>query len=294
MTILRILLAAGPMAPAGWALSWLVQSSALLALGLVAGRVVRRSGPAVQSAVFRTALAAVLACPIAAALLVAAGSEGLAIRLPDLTAPPPAGLTASLAAIAVGADAGSRREPLHERSEPPGPTVDSPGQVPYPLGRQEGLAGPSPRPVPERPRFDVLGVVAASVLVVWALGSAVLAVRLVVGLRRMAHLRSSSTRAEPEAGLCGDLARRMGLAPPAVLRTPFLSSPCLCGLRRPAILLPDDAREDLRETLVHELAHLARRDVLWNLLRQSATAALWVQPLLWVVSRRMEAAAEHT
>ncbi len=85
----------------------------------------------------------------------------------------------------------------------------------------------------------------------------------------------------------------MRLGFPGVLRSPFLSSPCLDGLRRPAILLPEDAEQHLRETFVHELAHLGRRDGLWNLLRQLATASLWVQPLLWVLSRRIEETAEE-
>jgi hypothetical protein len=57
--------------------------------------------------------------------------------------------------------------------------------------------------------------------------------------------------------------------------------------------LPDDAAESLRETFVHELAHLARRDVFWNLLRLGASAVFWIQPLLWVLSRRLEATAEE-
>ena len=110
----------------------------------------------------------------------------------------------------------------------------------------------------------------------------------------MARLRGAAVPAEPEAeALCHDLARRMRLALPGVLRSPFLSSPCLDGLRRPAILLPEDAEQHLRETFVHELAHLARRDGLWNVLRHSATAAMWVQPLLWVLSRRIEVTAEE-
>ena len=85
----------------------------------------------------------------------------------------------------------------------------------------------------------------------------------------------------------------MNVGAPSVWRSPFLFSPCLDGLRRPAILLPDDVTDNLRDTFVHELAHLARRDGLWNLLRRLATAAFWVQPLLWVLSRRLEAAAEE-
>ncbi len=85
----------------------------------------------------------------------------------------------------------------------------------------------------------------------------------------------------------------MSVAAPSVWRSPFLFSPCLDGLRRPAILLPEDVEDNLRETFVHELAHLARRDGVWNLIRRVATAAFWVQPLLWVLSRRLEAVAEE-
>src|SRR3954468_21297742 len=76
-------LAGGSIAPAELAMSWLVQSSVLLALGLLAGRCLRRSGPAVQSAVYRTTLAAVLACPVASALLAGAGFDGVTTRLPS-------------------------------------------------------------------------------------------------------------------------------------------------------------------------------------------------------------------
>jgi hypothetical protein len=62
---------------AGFGLTWMVQSSSLLVLGLLGGRIVRRSGPAVQSGIYRATLAAVLACPIVSALLGAAGVNGL-------------------------------------------------------------------------------------------------------------------------------------------------------------------------------------------------------------------------
>ena len=65
----------------GFGLTWLVQSSILLALGLLAGRLLRRSGPAVQSGVYRTTLAAVLICPFASVALSAAGFDGLSLRL---------------------------------------------------------------------------------------------------------------------------------------------------------------------------------------------------------------------
>jgi beta-lactamase regulating signal transducer with metallopeptidase domain len=128
----------------------------------------------------------------------------------------------------------------------------------------------------------------------WLLGSSLLVLRLAIGQRRLSRLRSSAVPAEPAAeSLCRDIARRMRLEAPEVLRSPLLFSPCVDGLRRPAILLPEDVGANLRETFVHELAHLARRDGLWNFLRQCSVAALWVQPLLWALSRRLEATAEE-
>ena len=89
----------------------------------------------------------------------------------------------------------------------------------------------------------------------------------------MRRLRASAVRAEATAqALCDDIAQELRVTSPGVWRSPFLFSPCLDGLRRPAILLPDDVGENLRETFIHELAHLARRDGLWNLLRRWTTA----------------------
>lgn len=45
------------------------------------GRFLKRSGPAVQSADYRTTLATVLLCPIGSALLARAGFDGLTLRL---------------------------------------------------------------------------------------------------------------------------------------------------------------------------------------------------------------------
>ena len=61
----------GSMAAAELALTCVIQSTVLLVVGLLAGRLLRQSGPAVQSTVYRTTLAAVLLCPSASMLLAA-------------------------------------------------------------------------------------------------------------------------------------------------------------------------------------------------------------------------------
>jgi beta-lactamase regulating signal transducer with metallopeptidase domain len=48
----------------------------------------------------------------------------------------------------------------------------------------------------------------------------------------------------------------------------------------------------MRAILLHELAHLSRRDCWWKLLSETMCAVLWMQPLLWVLCRRLEQASE--
>jgi beta-lactamase regulating signal transducer with metallopeptidase domain/protocatechuate 3,4-dioxygenase beta subunit len=295
------LFTAGSVAPIDAVLTWLIQSTVLLTVGLLAGRFLKGRGPAFQSALYRTILVAVLVCPIASMASAAMGFPGLVIRLPGMAADEKIEVTGGLDRGGPIARQGFSPSPnpldraiapavlettlaLHPTgssgdtsatAEPPGflRTETAPGPV-------DSMAGPN--------------WIASIMLALWPLGTVILAMRLLVGHRRMARLRRTAFPAEPEAlALCHELAGRMRLRLLAVLRSPFLSSPCLDGLRRPAILLPEDADQNLRDTFVHELAHLGRRDGLWNLLRQLATAALWVQPLLWVLSRRIEETAEE-
>lgn len=132
-------------------------------------------------------------------------------------------------------------------------------------------------------------------LACWLGGIAFFVSRLALAQGRMGRIRRASVPAGPEAqALCRELAEEMGTRAPPVLCTPFLFSPCLDGLLHPAILIPDGERpDDLRDVLIHELAHRARRDGLWNLIGRLATAALWFQPLIWKLARQVAASAEE-
>ncbi|QDV38849.1 M56 family metallopeptidase [Tautonia plasticadhaerens] len=293
-----------------FALNWLIQSTVLLAIGLAAGRLLRPAGAAVQSASYRATLAAVLASPLASAALLGAGIDGVRIRLaaaepPEVAPVPPP--------PAVGSAPGETSGPVPVGGpRRPGPSSDAGTVARSPSARPEvgiewrslagaadaavspeadaGPAGGGPRVAWSR--ADV-GSIALPIGVVWLAGTLALLVRLLVGHRRLARLRGRASRVEPEVEeLARGLARALGVALPGILRSPYLASPCLCGLRRPAILLPE-GEDDPREAIVHELAHLARRDVSWNLLRQLAGALLWVHPLIWALSRRIEATAEE-
>src|SRR5688500_4923424 len=67
---------------------WLVQSTIILAAGLTAGWFIARRGPALQSALYRTTLVAVAACPIVAWILSSTGTvTGFSLPALNVVAP---------------------------------------------------------------------------------------------------------------------------------------------------------------------------------------------------------------
>lgn len=74
-------------------------------------------------------------------------------------------------------------------------------------------------------------------------------------------------------------------------------SPCLIGLVRPVIVLPSVvlascSKEALNAALLHELAHIKRRDLLWNWLPALAEVLFYFHPVVWLVRREWRLAQE--
>ena len=180
---------------------------------------------------------------------------------------------------------------------PSSPAVDrSQDDVTLPVAVQRAIqAAAVPRA--DLPTFSVhaFGFVAVGICAAWLLIAAASFARLGVGWWRMARLRSAAAPVDVLTWqICDEMANRLGVAAPEVLRSPCLPSPCLAGILRPVVLLPAaDLGLSIRDVFVHELAHLARRDCHWNLLRLSTRAAFFFQPLLWMLSRRLEVTAEE-
>ncbi len=72
--------------------------------------------------------------------------------------------------------------------------------------------------------------------------------------------------------------------------------PMAWGIFRPVILLPGNARtwprERLQAVLLHELAHVRRRDGLMQMLSLLACAIYWFNPLMWIGARALRREAE--
>ncbi|MEO8658836.1 MAG: M56 family metallopeptidase [Bryobacteraceae bacterium] len=75
-----------------------------------------------------------------------------------------------------------------------------------------------------------------------------------------------------------------------VLLTSQSLMPMTVGLLRPIILLPTESLEwepeRLSAVVQHELAHVRRHDLLWQLLTTLSCAVYWPNPLIWLARRR--------
>jgi beta-lactamase regulating signal transducer with metallopeptidase domain len=155
-------------------------------------------------------------------------------------------------------------------------------------------SAPLASPVP--PRLPV----AFWTLAVWGTVAGALLLPLLVGLAAVARLvRAARPFADPEwSDRLRDLSAALGVDRPVRLLCAGPGAmPMAVGLLRPAILLPQEAdtwpEEKRRAVLLHELAHVARRDCLTHALARVALALHWFNPLAWVALRQMRIERER-
>lgn len=84
---------------------------------------------------------------------------------------------------------------------------------------------------------------------------------------------------------------------PALRISAELPLPITLGVRHPAILLPEEAEQwpEARRSsvLLHEMAHIRRRDVVTHLAARLACAAWWFHPLAWRALTRFRLESER-
>ena len=139
-----------------------------------------------------------------------------------------------------------------------------------------------------------------SIVLIWAAGAAGHLVVLVAGLVRLMGVAAA---ADPiREGRCADLALDIAAAhrvhaPVLLLQAERETPPVTWGHVQPKILLPPAARnwddERLRAVLLHEIAHVRRRDWAVQMFATVIRAIYWAHPLVWVVCSRLRFECER-
>lgn len=249
-----------------WTWTWqaTAQGAILLVLVLVALALWRRATPPLRYGLLLLALVKFLLPPVVAS------SVGLFAWLP-------------LGGLA--SDTPPQMMTTTVRSEgPAGGTLEGPDVA---VAADAGGA-PSPRLT-----------VASWALMLQCLGSAAFLVFIALEARALHKRLRASRRLEdgPLARRVDTMARRMGLRRvPPIFLCPKVASPQSGGIIRPFVILPEWAETleaDEGDILIaHELAHVQRRDGLFNWFQAVAQAVLWWNPAVWWLNDRVRAERE--
>jgi beta-lactamase regulating signal transducer with metallopeptidase domain len=256
------------------ALGLLFKATMLIGVGLLAARLMRKSGADARHALWTATVCGLLVLPLFGALL------------PEWRAPLPTVLSGLSAPGGVlGSPAGPRSmTSSSSRPEVAGTTTLRTGEA----------AATKQTP------SSSFEIVAGALLVVWAGGTLV-----VLGLLGRSHLEMRRTVRVAHEPREGTWTTETALAAAAtgvrrtvrLLEDPKTLVPITWGVGRPVILLPNRTESwsasRRRAVLLHEFAHIARFDCAIEYAAWLACAVYWFHPGVWYVARRLRAERER-
>ena len=130
-------------------------------------------------------------------------------------------------------------------------------------------------------------------LLLWMFGFSLLMSRVVFGTLRLRRIKQQSQELIDDNALhmLIEEKRRFQIRVPIeVYLSSEITSPLTAGWTRPVIVLPSHyhtlSAQKRRTILLHELAHIKRRDTLWQALVHLATAVFWFNPMVWMAAKR--------
>jgi beta-lactamase regulating signal transducer with metallopeptidase domain len=253
--------------------------SLLIGTAELAARVLGRRSAAARHLIWSFAISAALSLPIVATLVPVWNLEVLPAMTMDAR-----GASSQSGPARPEGRANTERKPAPTTMG----TTDRVGPT-FRLGAAESSGRPDATFTPQ-----------SAIAAIWIAGALLVLARLAFGTARMWWI---ARRARPAAeAVWAPLAWRLAASLQLDGRVTFVSGgpdamPMAWGLWRPRVLLPAEAdswpMSRQRVVLLHELAHVKRRDCLTQLLAQLACAGYWFNPLVWMAARRLRAEREH-
>lgn len=138
------------------------------------------------------------------------------------------------------------------------------------------------------------------IVVVWAVVAFAGLVRVLAGVWQLRRLRQTCepicvSQLGPELGkIVDDFIR---VRPVLILSSHAVQVPTAVGFVKPAVIIPawmleEGASDELKHVVLHELAHLRRRDDWTNLVQKIVGAVLFFHPAVWWMQRELSAHRE--
>ena len=260
----------------------IAKASLIFAAATVLSLLLRRRSAAARHMIWTLALGSVLVLPALSLLLprwqVPLVTLNSRLELPSAT--PSLAMPVTVARLAP-----VRRSPAHVAApavSDPAPLTQSSAIVQKNTGSWPNISWP------------------ALLTIVWMTGVLLVLGRLAVGIAAVQWMsrRIERVTGAPWLEQARALARTLGVSPRIVfLRSGTAAMPMAWGIFRPAVLMPADAdtwpAERLRIVLLHELAHVKRRDCLTHMVAQIACAFHWFNPLAWIAARHARTERER-
>jgi beta-lactamase regulating signal transducer with metallopeptidase domain len=272
-----------------------VKGTVLLVVAAIAALILRRDSAATRHLVWLLAIVALLVVPVLSAML------------PEWRVLPEwAGILPETAMV-------SGRPPVEARSADHAallPRNAAPADVERPSASADRPVTSLPVSQPALLEPEILSRPAVwnrnwlkAMPIVWALGFSVLILRLFLArlmLRSFERQGSvlwskgqpARANLDPMATALHAACSQLGIRRPVTLLVhPDKTMPVVWGILRSRLSLPAAAREwsgeQLRSVLLHELAHIKRRDIAAQLSLQLARAVHWFNPLVWFAAWRL-------
>jgi beta-lactamase regulating signal transducer with metallopeptidase domain len=262
--------------PVAWALTQFMWQGSLVALGLAALLALQRGRSAVWR--YRSACCALL----------------VMVMLPVFAAftydGPPLGAGAVAGAVPTAVSAGVQT-PAPRPTDSAATSTDASTAPGYRSTLEERFGA-------LLPAYDRLR---PWIFAAWLAGVLALSLVHVSGWRRVQRLKRHHVEPAPREWqeTTERICRLLGI-PRAVrvLKSACVEVPTVIGWLSPVVLVPVSAftgltSEQLRDILIHEIAHVKRRDYLVNLLQVVAETLLFFHPAVWWVSRRIRVEREN-